>query len=118
MDAKEFIEIYKTLILIAFGISVVNWIGYSVLAPWWRTWLGRIIWTKFLANCLLLFTPFAQIVWKDSSFRYEFSLFAMGLFILSITTVAYGIYTTQIRGYITYRKALRKANSNADSQQQ
>jgi|SRR5215217_6602058 len=117
MDVNEFVTVYKTLIQIAFWVSLVNFVGYSVLAPWWRTWLGRIIWTKFLANCLILLTPFMSVTGNGMPFRYEYSIFAMGLFIVAIVAVGYGIYTTQIRGYITYRNALRKAKSNADSQQ-
>lgn len=107
MDINQFVELYRPLIVIAFIISVVNWIGYSILAPWWRTALGRIVWTKFLANCLILFTPFMQVMYSEVSWRYEFSLASMFFFIIAISLVGYGIYTTQISGYLTYRRQMR-----------
>jgi hypothetical protein len=115
VDVKEFVEVYKVLIVVAFIVSVINWLGYSILAPWYKSTLGRIIWTKFLANVLILLTPFLQVMFKDVPFRYEFSVFALCFFIISILIIAYGIYTTQIKGYLKYRRELRllkKGESN------
>lgn len=103
MAVNDFIEVYRVLIVIAFIVSAINFLGYTILAPWYRSVLGRIIWTKFLANMLILLVPFLQVMFSEVPFRREFSLFAMALFIVAITLVGYAIYTTQIKGYIKNR---------------
>ena len=106
MDTNQFVELYRPLVVTAFAISLINWVGYSILAPWWRTWLGRIVWTKFLANCLILYT-FMLVLYRGVPWRYEIAIVAMYFFIAAITLVGYGIYTTQISGYLTYKRQLR-----------
>ena len=108
MAVKDYIEVYRVLIVIAFAISAINWLGYTVLAPWYKSLLGRIIWTKFLANALILFVPFTQVVGSQLPFRRELSIIAMGLFIVAITLVGVGVYVTQIRGYIKNKASQRK----------
>ena len=109
MDVSTFVEIYRPLIVIAFVISLINWLGYSFLAPWYKTPMGRIVWTKFLANVLILFTPFAQFLFSTVPFRYEYSLFAIVFFIITIIIVGVAIYRSQIRGYLKYKKARKEA---------
>ena len=103
MAVEDYIEVYRILISIAFVISAFNWIGYTVLAPWYKSVLGRIIWTKFLANMLILLVPFLQIMGSEIPYRREFSIFAMALFIIAIALVGFGVYTTQLKGYIKKR---------------
>lgn len=107
MDVNTFIEIYRPLIVIAFIVSFINWVGYSVLAPWYKSPMGRIVWTKFFANVLILFTPFMQVMFSEVSFRYEFSLFAIVVFIFAVTLAGVGIYATQIKGYLKNKKKIR-----------
>lgn len=109
MDVETFVEIYKVLIIIAFSVSSLNWIGYTILAPWYRSKMGWIIWLLFLSIVLILFTPFLQVVYRTVPFRYEASLVAMTIFVMAISVVSYGIYTTQVKGYLIYRNQLRKS---------
>ena len=109
MDTNQFIELYRPLIVVAFIVSVINWLGYTILAPWYKSVIGRIVWTKFLANVLILFTPFMQVMFSGLPFRYEFSLFSMAFFIVAIVLVGIGIYKTQIKGYLSHKKAKRYA---------
>ena len=116
MDVNQYIEIYRVMIVIAFGVSFINWLGYTILAPWSKSALGRIVWTKLFANVLILLVPFLQVMFSEVPYRREFSIFAMGLFILAIILVGYGIYTTQLRGYLKYRRAVRKAKKQHDKE--
>lgn len=109
MDRDSFIQIYTFLICMAFAISVINWVGYSILAPWWKTALGRVMWTKFLSIVLILGVPFMQVMFNNLPFRYELSVGTMIFFIVALILVGYGIYVTQIKGYLTYKKAKRRA---------
>ena len=111
MDVNTFIEIYRPLIVLAFSVSFINWLGYTILAPWYRTPMGRIVWTKFLANVLVLFTPFVQVLFSKAPFRYEFSIGSLAFFTIAISIVGVAIYKTQISGYLKYKrqkKLLRK----------
>jgi hypothetical protein len=108
VDVNEFIAIYRPLIVIAFIVAFLNWLGYTVLAPWYKSATGRIIWTKFLANVLVLLTPFLQVLFSKVPFRYEFSLSAMGFFIVAISVTGVAIYKTQIKGYLDKRKDKRQ----------
>ena len=100
MAVEDYIEVYRILIVIAFLISAINLIGYTILAPWYKYALGRIVWLKFLANTLVLLVPFTLVTGSDLPFRRELSIVAMSVFIVAITTVGIGIYVTQIKGYI------------------
>lgn len=108
MDINTFIEIYRPLIVVAFIIAFTNWAGYTILAPWNKSVLGWIIWTKFLANVLILFTPFMQVMFSQVPFRYESSIFALCFFIVSILSVGIAIYVTQIKGYLKKQKEKRE----------
>lgn len=108
MDVNTFLEFYRPLIITAFIVSLINWLGYTVLAPWYKSAMGRIVWTKFLANVLILFTPFMQVMFRDVPWRYEFSIGALTFFVIAITIVGVGIYKTQIRGYLFNKKKNRQ----------
>lgn len=108
MAVNEYIEVYRVLIVIAFAVSAINWLGYTILAPWYKYTLGRIVWTKFLANMLVLLVPFLQVMGSKIPFRYEFSILAMILFIIAISAAGVGIYVTQIKGYLKSNKMNRK----------
>lgn len=112
MDVETFVELYRPLIVIAFIVSLINWLGYTILARWYRTPMGRIVWTKFLANVLILFTPFMQVMFSGFPFRYEFSIGSLAFFIFAITIVGVGIYKTQLKGYIKDRKKKRLERQN------
>ena len=115
MAVDEYIQVYRVLIVIAFIAASVNWLGYTILAPWYKYTLGRIVWTKFLANMLVLLVPFLQVIGSDIPFRREFSIFAMILFIVAITVVGVGIYVTQIKGYLTSKRMNRKVDKESAS---
>lgn len=107
MDAETFVELYRPLIVIAFIVSLINWLGYTILARWYRTPMGRIVWTKFLANVLILFPAFSQVMFSGMPFRREYSIGALTFFVIAIVIVAVGIYKTQLKGYIKDRKQKR-----------
>lgn len=117
MDTETFFAVYKTLISLAFIVSALNWVGYTVLAPWYKSSWGRVIWTKFLANTLVLLVPFLQFNAVNVPFRREISIIAMLLFIVAIGIVGWYIYTRQLSGYLKYRlhrKHRKEGKKDAD----
>lgn len=113
MDTKTFADWYQVLICLAFVISALNWLGYTILARWYKSAWGRLIWAKFLANMLVLSVPFMSIVLRDFPGRRLLMLLTMGLFIVVISFVGFYIYTTQIQGYI--KKRLTKKGNKEDA---
>lgn len=110
MDTDTYLTIYRPMIVIAFIVSTTAFLGYAILAPWARSAIGRLICALLFTLSLVLLVPFLQITLGDLPFRREFSVGAMGLYIIVMVAVSYGIYVTQIRGYLIYRNALRKSN--------
>jgi hypothetical protein len=49
-----------------------------------------------------------QVLFSEVPFRYEFSLAAMGFFIVAISVTGVAIYKTQIKGYLDKRKDKRQ----------
>ena len=109
MDIETFLTIYKPLIVVAFIVSFINWTGYSLLAPWYRSAWGKVIWTKFLANVLVLSVPFMQVMFNDIPFRREASIVTLTVFIVAISIVAWYIWTRQGKSFLEYKRKQRLA---------
>ena len=107
MDVETFIALYRPLIVIAFIVSLINWLGYTVLAPWSKSTIGKIMWTLLLSILLILATPFMQVMVSTVPYRFEYSISAMSFFIIAMGVVGVAIYTTQIKGYLRKRKQRR-----------
>lgn len=69
--------------------------------------MGWVVWALFLAISLVLSVSIIRLYFGDFPFRREVTLSTFILFDVVLTACGYGIYTTQIKGYIK-KKALEK----------
>lgn len=74
--------------------------------------MGRLVWALFLAITLVLSVSIVRLLIGDFPFRMELALGTFALFNLVVTLCGYGIYRTQIKGYLKIKaqeKKLKKA---------
>lgn len=104
MDTETYIAAYRVIIPTGFVLAAINWLGYTILAPWSKSLLGRLFWAKLLANMLVLLVPTLQIFVSELPYRRELSIATMVLFILALNFIGYGIYRTQIEPYLKFKR--------------
>jgi hypothetical protein len=109
VETETYRTVYFVLIQSAFCIAFLTWLGYTILAPWNKYTIGRLMWLLLLSITLVLFVPFLQATFGNiMPFRREVSVVAMVLFNLSLLFCGYGIYTKQIKGYLKSQAHFKK----------
>jgi hypothetical protein len=103
MGTDVFLVVYRGLVFAGFTISLIAWLGYTVLTPWYKYILGRIVWALLFSITLVLSVSVAFSILGNFNYRREFAVGAFFLFDVVLLVVAYGIYTKQIRGYLKKR---------------
>lgn len=108
MKTETYIDIYMVLIQSAFWLAAITWVGYTILAPWTKYSMGKLMWLMLLTITLVLLVPTMRAAIGNFPFRYELAIFFMGLFNVTLIILAYGVYTKQIKGYLKSKAHLKR----------
>lgn len=105
MSNEEYRFAAQLLIVVGWSITTVVWLGYSVIAPWYKISAGRYIWGLLTALFGLFSVFLAIIILDDFDFRREFILVSLLGYCFGVLGIGIGIYRAQIVRYYKAKQA-------------
>lgn len=97
MTSEEINDIAGFIVALAAIPATATALIYGFGSPWWRSWLGRVMFAKWLSVALVLIVVFARRTWGDypgyewvALFTYSFMLVTFTATTIEIITVRRG----------------------------
>jgi hypothetical protein len=84
---------------IGFVISVVVTLFYGIIAPWYKHSAGRYIFGLLSSISLVMSNSIIRLAFPNLPAKELTSFILLGLFVLSMAAVGWGIYNAQIKNY-------------------
>lgn len=112
MDANTFAFVSRILTIMGWCISLVVWLGYTAVAPWYKIAAGRYIWGLLTSIMLLLSVTISRFLFPGLPFRQELILFALIAFNIAMLSVGVGIYKAQILRYYKAKFVQKEREKN------
>lgn len=108
MDVNTFVFWSRLLTVIGGCTTFVVWLGYSVLAPWYKYSAGRYIWGLLTALTVLLGITISRFILPSMEYRMVLILGGLALFDIAILGMGVGIYKAQVLRYYKYKFATQE----------
>ena len=99
MDVNTFVFWSRLLTVIGGSSTLVVWLGYTALAPWYKYSAGRYIWGLLTAIVILLTITILRFLIPGLPYRQQLILFGLVAFDISIMGMGIGIYKAQVLRY-------------------
>ncbi len=101
MDIRALIEFYYLEIYLGTAVTVVVTMGYGILAPWYRNAFGIQMFGLLASLSGVLVNFCIRITFPRAEWSLYVGAVLFGLFILSMTTLGFNIYKSQLKRFVT-----------------
>jgi hypothetical protein len=99
MSAETFLYWSRLLMVIGGCTTLIVWLGYTALAPWYKYSSGRYIWGLLTAILALLVITIMRFIIPGYPFRFQLVIAGLILFDIAIIGMGFGIYNAQVLRY-------------------